>query len=126
MPLALQTVPTAFPALAADRRHEERVGQCRTVRAFDPAAGRSLVGTTRDVSRSGLCAEFAGPATLRVGQSLTVHVTPTRRLGDLSGHRLLAARVAWIAPIAGEPGAVAVGLELASGVPAARPARLAA
>ncbi len=140
MPFAAHSqLTTSAPRLAAaDRRHEPRAERAQTVRAYDPAAGRSLTGVTRDLSRSGLCAEFDGRHDqrphLRVGQALTLHIAGPRRPGASGAaadgsvaHRLLTARVVWLAPVPGRPGTLACGLELASGAPcAAHPARLAA
>lgn len=80
-----------------ERRRGFRVRQQRPVKVFDAAAARYFGGQTQDISAAGLRIELPAFATVRPGDTLSVHVG-LDGLGQALANRrqMMPARVVWV------------------------------
>jgi len=80
-----------------ERRRGMRVRQSRTVKIFEPIAGRYVGGRTIDLSSQGLRVEMPARAGLRQGEIIKVHVGTASGTGAVANRRpMIPARVVWI------------------------------
>lgn len=81
----------------SERRRGLRIQQDRPVKVLDPVAGKYFGGQTRDVSATGLQIELPLHATVRIGETLNIHVGLTRTGESLANRRqMIPARVVWV------------------------------
>lgn len=80
-----------------ERRRGLRIRQNRPVKIYEPTGGRYFGGQTEDVSSTGLRVELPAWATVRAGESLTVHVGLSVSGQSLANRRqMMPARVVWV------------------------------
>jgi len=80
-----------------ERRRGMRVRQSRTVKIFEPIAGRYVGGRTIDLSSQGLRVELPARAGLRQGEIVKVHVGTASGTGAVASRRpMVTARVVWL------------------------------
>jgi hypothetical protein len=107
-----------------ERRRGLRVRQQRPLKVYEPVGNRYFGGQTQDVSSTGLRIELPAYATVREGETLSVHVGLSRRGETLANRRqMIPVRVVWVnrhAP--GNPGKLAAGVEFLAGIAARRDA----
>jgi hypothetical protein len=87
----------ADDADAAERRRGLRIRQARPVKIFEPAGARYFGGQTEDISATGLRIELPAFATVRPGETLSIHVGLSRQGEALANRRqMIPARVVWV------------------------------
>lgn len=80
-----------------ERRRGLRVRERRPVKIYEPGVARYFGGQTEDISATGLRIELPAWATLRVGETLTIHVGLNGRGQTLANRRtMIPARVVWV------------------------------
>ena len=77
-----------------ERRRGLRIRQHRPVKVFEPLGARYFGGQTDDISATGLRVELPAFATVREGETLSIHVGLSRKGESLANRRqMLPARV---------------------------------
>jgi hypothetical protein len=106
-------------ATGSERRRGLRVRQARPVKVFEPMACRYFGGQTCDVSATGLRLELPVGASVRVGQTLSVHVGVNDGGQPLANRRgMMPARVVWLKRSAEVRGRMEAGVEFAAAIAA--------
>ena len=81
----------------SERRRGLRIRQNRALKIFASASSRYFGGQTCDISATGLRIELPAFATVRLGETVTVHVGPNAAGMALANRRsMIPARVVWI------------------------------
>jgi hypothetical protein len=94
-PVGIET--ESHDACAAERRRGLRIQQNRPIKVLDTIAGKYFGGQTRDVSATGLQIELPLHATVRMGETLNIHVGLSRTGESLANRRqMIPARVVWV------------------------------
>ena len=105
-----------------ERRRGLRVRQHRPVKIYEPLTGRFFGGQTEDVSATGLRVELPAFATVREGETLSIHVGLSSRGQTLANRRhMIPAKVVWVRRSrsrADRPGTIEAGVEFSSGISA--------
>ncbi|HEV7298898.1 MAG TPA: PilZ domain-containing protein [Tepidisphaeraceae bacterium] len=87
----------------SERRRGLRIRQTRPLKIFAAASSRYFGGQTCDISATGLRIELPAFATVRLGETVTVHVGPNESGMALANRRsMMPARVVWIDRSAGD------------------------
>jgi hypothetical protein len=101
----------------SERRRGLRIAQLRPVKVLDTLAGKYFGGQTRDISATGLRIELPAHATVRMGETLSIHVGLSADGSSLANRRqMIPARVVWISR--GFPGrkTITAGVEFAASI----------
>jgi hypothetical protein len=94
---SLETETHSHDDGGAERRRGLRIQQNRPIKVLDTMAGRYFGGQTRDVSATGLKIELPLHATVRKGETLSIHVGLSQSGEALANRRqMIPARVVWI------------------------------
>jgi hypothetical protein len=94
---SIGTVGESHDEMGAERRRGLRIQQNRPIKVLDTMAGRFFGGQTRDVSATGLKIELPLHATVRKGETLSIHVGLSRSGEALANRRqMIPARVVWV------------------------------
>ncbi len=102
-----------------ERRRGLRIRQSRPVKVFEPAAGRYFGGQTEDISNTGLRIELPMWATVRPGETLSIHVGLSRTGESLANRRqMIPARVIWVNRSAGKNARLEAGVEFLASIAA--------
>ena len=105
-----------------ERRRGLRVRQHRPVKIYEPVSGRFFGGQTEDVSATGLRIELPAFATVREGETLSIHVGLSSKGESLANRRhMMPAKVVWVRRSrsqADRPGTIEAGVEFASNISA--------
>jgi hypothetical protein len=105
-------------ATGSERRRGLRIRQDRPVKIFEPRMSRYFGGKTCDISSTGLRIELPAFATLRMGETVNVHVGLNHAGQSLANRRsMMPARVVWVDRMV-EGGKVEVGVEFTSTIAA--------
>jgi hypothetical protein len=81
----------------AERRRGLRVRQDRPVKLFDPQSSRFFGGKTCDVSATGLRIELPAFASVRLGETVNVHVGLSSAGQTLANRRsMMPAKIVWV------------------------------
>lgn len=103
----------------SERRRGLRIRQARPVKVFEPMACRFFGGQTCDVSATGLRLELPVGASVRVGQTLSVHVGLNDGGQPLANRRqMITARVVWLRRATSVRGRLEAGVEFATAIAA--------
>jgi hypothetical protein len=87
----------AEQADGSERRRGLRIAQNRPVKVLDTLGGKYFGGQTMDVSSTGLRIELPAHATVRMGETLSIHVGLGADGSSLANRRqMIPARVVWI------------------------------
>ena len=101
-----------------ERRRGLRVRQHRPVKIYEPVGARYFGGQTEDISATGLRIELPAFATVREGETLSIHVGLNRKGQTLANRRqMLPARVVWVRRTRSRgdrPGTIEAGVEFVS------------
>lgn len=108
----------------SERRRGLRVRQNRPVKVFEPLGSRYVGGQTGDVSATGLRIELPAYATVRPGETLSIHVGLSHRGETLANRRqMIPVRVVWVnRDAAGKTGKLEAGVEFMANIAARRDA----
>jgi len=102
-----------------ERRRGLRIRQTRPVKVFEPGVGRYFGGQTEDISSTGLRIEMPLWASVRPGESLSIHVGLSRRGQSLANRRqMIPARVVWVKRSTGARAHLEAGVEFLSSIAA--------
>ena len=102
-----------------ERRRGLRVRQARPVKVFEPGAGRYFGGQTEDVSTNGLRLELPAWATVRTGETLSIHVGLSHAGESLANRRqMIPARVVWVSRRGGKQARLEAGVEFLTSIAA--------
>jgi len=101
----------------AERRRGLRIAQHRPVKVLDTLGGKYFGGQTQDISSTGLRIELPAHATVRTGETLSIHVGLSADGSSLANRRqMIPARVVWVnRAIAGRK-TIMAGVEFASSI----------
>ena len=92
-----KTERQSVDASGAERRRGLRIQQNRPIKVLDTMAGKYFGGQTRDISATGLQIELPVHATVRKGETLSIHVGLSSRGESLANRRqMIPARVVWV------------------------------
>src|ERR1700722_5523375 len=109
----------SFDADGAERRRGLRIRQNRPVKVYEPGVGRYFGGQTEDISSTGLRIELPLWATVRPGETLSIHVGLSRKGESLANRRqMIPARVVWVNRSTGRRAHVEAGVEFLSSIAA--------
>jgi hypothetical protein len=102
-----------------ERRRGLRIRQNRPVKVFEPGIGRYFGGQTEDISSTGLRIELPLWATVRPGETLSIHVGLSRKGESLANRRqMIPARVVWVNRSTGRRTRLEAGVEFLSSIAA--------
>ena len=105
-----------------ERRRGLRIRQHRPVKIFEPTGSRFFGGQTEDISSTGLRIELPAFATVREGDTISVHVGLSSKGQSLANRRqMIPARVVWVRRSGfrtERPGTIEAGVEFASSIAA--------
>jgi hypothetical protein len=102
-----------------ERRRGLRIRQNRPVKVFEPGVGRYFGGQTEDISATGLRIEMPLWASVRPGESLSIHVGLSRKGEGLANRRrMIPARVVWVRRSRGANAHLEAGVEFLSSIAA--------
>jgi len=102
-----------------ERRRGLRIRQNRPVKVFEPGIGRYFGGQTEDISSTGLRIELPLWATVRPGETLSIHVGLSRKGESLANRRqMIPARVVWVNRSFGRRTHLEAGVEFLSSIAA--------
>ena len=105
-----------------ERRRGLRVRQNRPVKIYEPVGARYFGGQTEDISATGLRIELPAFATVREGETLSIHVGLNHKGESLANRRqMLQARVVWVRRSrsrGSRPGTLEAGVEFLTGISA--------
>ncbi len=102
-----------------ERRRGLRIRQHRPVKVFEPGVGRYFGGQTEDISATGLRLELPLWATVRPGETLSIHVGLSRKGESLANRRqMIPARIVWVHRAAGRRAYLEAGVEFLSSIAA--------
>ena len=108
-----------FDADGTERRRGLRIRQNRPVKVYEPGVGRYFGGQTEDISSTGLRIELPLWATVRPGETLSIHVGLSRKGESLANRRqMIPARVVWVNRSTGRRAHVEAGVEFLSSIAA--------
>jgi hypothetical protein len=109
----------SFDAECTERRRGLRIRQNRPVKVFEPGVGRYFGGQTEDISATGLRIELPLWASVRPGETLSVHVGLNRKGESLANRRqMIPARVVWVNRSTGRRARLEAGVEFLSSIAA--------
>jgi len=81
----------------SERRRGLRIAQHRPIKVLDTLGGKYFGGQTHDVSSTGLRIELPAHATVRMGETLSIHVGLNADGSSLANRRqMIPARVVWV------------------------------
>ena len=105
---------------SGERRRGLRVRQSRPVKIYEPVGARFFGGQTEDISSTGLRIELPAFATVREGETLSIHVGLNRQGQTLANRRqMIPARVVWVrrsGSRTNRPGTIEAGVEFVAGI----------
>jgi hypothetical protein len=105
-----------------ERRRGLRIRQHRPVKIYEPLGARYFGGQTEDISTTGLRIELPAFATVREGETLSIHVGLSQKGQTLANRRqMIPARVVWVRRTPSQnqrPGTVEAGVEFLTGISA--------
>lgn len=118
------TIADANADTISERRRGLRVRQNRPVKIFEPLGSRYFGGQTGDISATGLRIELPACATVRPGETLSIHVGLSHRGETLANRRqMIPVRVVWVNRDPGGKGAtLEAGVEFLANIAARRDA----
>ena len=103
----------------AERRRGLRIRQTRPVKVYEPMSARYFGGQTEDVSATGLRIELPAYATVRPGETLSIHVGLNHQGQGLANRRqMIPARVVWVTREPRLDGRLEAGVEFMSSIAA--------
>ena len=105
-----------------ERRRGLRIRQQRPVKIFEPLGARYFGGQTEDISATGLRIELPAFATVREGETLSIHVGLDHKGQTLANRRqMIPARVVWVRRLRSRrdrPGTIEAGVEFMTSIAA--------
>lgn len=105
-----------------ERRRGLRIRQQRPVKIFEPIGARYFGGQTEDISATGLRIELPAFATVREGETLSIHVGVNHQGQALANRRqMIPARVVWVrrsGSRGNRPGTIEAGVEFVTSIAA--------
>lgn len=105
-----------------ERRRGLRIRQQRPVKIFEPIGARYFGGQTEDISATGLRIELPAYATVREGETLSIHVGLSHKGQTLANRRqMIPARVVWVrrsGSRGNRPGTIEAGVEFVTSIAA--------
>jgi hypothetical protein len=101
----------------SERRRGLRIQQNRPIKVLDTLGGKYFGGQTKDVSSTGLRIELPAHATVRCGETLSIHVGLSASGSSLANRRqMIPARVVWIHRAAAGRKTMMAGVEFAASI----------
>jgi hypothetical protein len=101
----------------AERRRGLRIAQNRPVKVLDTVGGKYFGGQTHDVSSTGLRIELPAHATVRMGETLSIHVGLSADGSSLANRRqMIPARVVWVSRAVAGRKTMTAGVEFAASI----------
>jgi hypothetical protein len=101
----------------AERRRGLRIAQSRPVKVLDTLGGKYFGGQTHDISSTGLRIELPAHATVRMGETLSIHVGLSADGSSLANRRqMIPARVVWISRAVAGRQTMTAGVEFAASI----------
>ena len=101
----------------SERRRGLRIAQIRPVKVLDSLGGKYFGGQTHDVSSTGLRIELPAHATVRCGETLSIHVGLSSTGHSLANRRqMIPARVVWVSRAAAGRKTMTAGVEFATSI----------
>jgi hypothetical protein len=95
--LGLNDSPDHEQTDGSERRRGLRIAQNRPVKVLDTLGGKYFGGQTHDVSATGLRIELPAHASVRMGETLSIHVGLSADGSSLANRRqMIPARVVWV------------------------------
>lgn len=105
-----------------ERRRGLRIRQQRPVKIYEPLGARYFGGQTEDISATGLRIELPAFATVREGETLSIHVGLSQKGQTLANRRqMIPAKVVWVRRFGsrrGRPGTIEAGVEFMTSIAA--------
>jgi hypothetical protein len=102
---------------SAERRRGLRIAQNRPIKVLDSLGGKYFGGCTRDVSSTGLRIELPAHATVRSGETLSIHVGLSATGNTLANRRqMIPARVVWVSRNSAGRKTITAGVEFAASI----------
>lgn len=113
----LQMSDSPESADGSDRRRGLRIPQHRPVKVLDTLGGKYFGGQTQDVSSTGLRIELPAHATVRMGETLSIHVGLSTDGSSLANRRqMIPARVVWVSRANPRRKTLTAGVEFAASI----------
>jgi hypothetical protein len=101
----------------SERRRGLRVAQNRPVKVLDMLGGKYFGGQTHDVSSTGLRIELPAHATVRCGETLSIHVGLSSNGQSLANRRqMIPVRVVWVSRAVAGRKTLTAGVEFAASI----------
>ncbi len=101
----------------SERRRGLRIAQHRPVKVLGTISGKYFGGQTRDVSSTGLRIELPAHATVRRGETLSIHVGLSADGSSLANRRqMIPARVVWVSRAVAGRKTMTAGVEFATSI----------
>jgi len=101
----------------SERRRGLRICQNRPVKVLDMLGGKYFGGQTQDVSATGLRIELPAHATVRMGETLSIHVGLSADGSSLANRRqMIPARVVWVSRANANRKMTTAGVEFAASI----------
>lgn len=101
----------------SERRRGLRICQNRPIKVLNMLGGKYFGGQTHDVSTTGLRIELPAHATLRMGETLSIHVGLNADGSSLANRRqMIPARVVWVRRAGNRQKTMTAGVEFAASI----------
>jgi hypothetical protein len=101
----------------SERRRGLRIAQSRPIKVLDTLGGKYFGGQTHDVSSTGLRIELPAHATVRMGETLSIHVGLSVDGSSLANRRqMIPARVVWVNRAVGGRKTMTAGVEFSASI----------